>query len=484
MPKVSKPKTKTTDRKILYRTVTVKVLDGNKNEALDGETAKTLLGWVAEKEGENFETNFLLRDGEGRKVRCMNNTNNRPFSMSNCLTIRQDILRRKWKLNRENIIIGETGLILNGQHRLVGLVLACEEWSKDREKWADYWATTPTIETTMAFGGSEDDATVNTIDTAKPRSLADVIFRSPYFDGMPKRDRITTARITDYAVRLLWHRTGASLNAFGLRRTHSEALDFIERHPKLLEAVKHIFEENGSEHKISMYLSPGYAAGMLYLMGSGKSDETEYSKSSRPDESMLNWELWDAAQDFFVLLASGDKKFVPVDRALVSMHDSQCGASIAERTALIAKAWIAFSSGNSPTEARLALQYDVDDDMVHTLAETPVVGGIDRGDPTNEPAEPPPPTPKELEERKRIEDKKRENNKSAAKKKRGTKKPKAGDFKVGDHVWVEDAEDGGVWDGIIDLFYDAPTGQVAKISTSSGSVFDTPVTSLRSEEPQ
>jgi hypothetical protein len=369
---------KAEERDVVYPETTANVCCGE--TAITAEDAKELLGWeeVSEGGGTYIREVFALAKV---RVRCSNNVTNRPIYANVVQTLKQEILRKRWLLNGEPIIVGRTGLLLNGQHTLLALVLACLEWEADRERWAEYWPTAPTIDKTVVSGIDESDGTVNTMDTCKPRSLADVIYRSEYFATLSPGDRRSAARMADYAIRLLWHRTGAGLDAFAPRRTHAESLDFIARHPRLLDAVKHVHEEDGKEGRLSRYLSPGYAAGLLYLMGCSTTDSEAYRNASHPDESTLDWTKWTSACDFIVLLAAGGKETAAI-RSVMARSIEEGGLGNAERWSIVANAWLAHSNGDAITEESLQLEYLEDGDGNRRLAEHPSVGGIDLGDPS------------------------------------------------------------------------------------------------------
>ncbi len=209
------------------------------SSAITLQKAKDLLGWE-EEEGIPYKKDFLLKDFHGTKIRCFNNVTNRPLYKPNLENLKQEILRNRWQLNGEPIIVGKTGLILNGQHSLLSFIAAVQEWTKDKDKWP-LTTEEPTLDKLIVFGIDESDAVINTMDTCKPRSLADVIYRSEFFAGTNQAERNKLSKITDYAIKLIWDRTGVS-NAFGLRNTHSESLDFLQRHPKLIDCFKHIFQ--------------------------------------------------------------------------------------------------------------------------------------------------------------------------------------------------------------------------------------------------
>jgi hypothetical protein len=157
-------------RHVVYPEITVgKHIGPN---ALTAEQAKTLLLWETEEEygarrledepslqkddpKVTFGERYLLKDSSGQKVTCWNNSNNRPFSESWARAIAQDILNKMWRLNCETVIIGRTGQVLSGQHRLVGLVLAQQmRHGKNKDKWDTLWpdGEDPTLETLIAYG--------------------------------------------------------------------------------------------------------------------------------------------------------------------------------------------------------------------------------------------------------------------------------------------------------------------------------------------
>ena len=373
-PKASPP------REILYSQVTTAICQGK--SALTAEKAKELLGWH-----EAVGSEFLLTDFEEKKIYCNNNVKNRPFYLNAvCLPLVQEILRGKWQLNCENRIIGKTGLILNGQHTLVALVLAAQKWHLHQGQYSDIWPNEPTIDTLIAFGADESDNVVNTMDTCKPRSLEDVIYRSEYFINSTASRRRRASKVLAHAVKMLWHRTGAGLDAFAPRRTHAESLDFIGRHNKLLECVSHIMEENGDEGKIKKYLSPGYAAAFMYLMGTASTErcndnQTGYCDVSHPDETLLDFDHWDKASEFWVMLAAGHESMELVKAAFTqSMDDGSISVSV--RLAILAKAWNVWAEGAEDMEAMdLELVYAENEDGYKVLAECPTVGGVDCGNP-------------------------------------------------------------------------------------------------------
>jgi len=147
--------------KYVYPDVEVRVCVGN--EALTCAHAKQLLGWKTETRTVKFHDRYLFKDEENCKVQCSCNRKNRPFDDSWARSIAQDILNKRWKLNLETIIIGRDGQVLSGQHRLIGLILACQLWQK-HSYWSKVWNTEPSIETLVAFGADESEEATRTLD--------------------------------------------------------------------------------------------------------------------------------------------------------------------------------------------------------------------------------------------------------------------------------------------------------------------------------
>lgn len=373
------------------------------------ELAKKWLGWTVAKPEDKWGDDYLLRDLSGNKVRCTNNMRNRPLTMSSVAALMQEMLKGRWRLNGETIILGTDGTLLNGQHTLCALVLAEEERTigKRADHWQQYQPHPMTIEKVVVTGIATDDSTVNTMDVCKPRSLAEVIYRSEYFANVKPSQRKAISRATDYAVRLLWKRTGAFMDAFAPRRTHAESLDFIQRHPSLLKAVQHVVEED-DKGSISKFLTVGYSSAMLYLMAtSATADDSclQYQQQT-PTEATLSLELWDKACEFWVVFGAGGDSLRPLKYALGALYnDDTATASIGAKLALFAKAWNVWSLGDDLTDDALELHYVTDDDGLRTLAECPVVGGIDIGGDnlpatTEEDDDTALPTPEQIEQRK------------------------------------------------------------------------------------
>lgn len=376
------PKTAEKSGDVVYPEVRGTIRDVDHPDGpITSETAKALLGWeiITKGGGES-----LLTDYEGNLICCKNNMTNRPFGMGDCERLVQEILRKRWSgpsgngktVNGEIIIVGKTGTIISGQHRLIAIVLAVQSWAKDPSRYPQ-WETEPVLETFLALGIDESDEVVNTVDTGKGRSLADVIFRSEYFRDLNSSDRKTCARAAEHAVRLLWDRTGVE-NAYDIYRTHAEALAVLDNHRKLVDCIRHVTTEN-VENKIGKLLPIGNAAALMYLMMTSKTDPKRYYEADIRDESLLDFSEEEAAETFWVNVAQGTGRFKHLHDAYTDLMIAagESGLSQNERRALVVKAWLA---GEKLTRSSLELKYHIDkEDGTRRLEENPTVGGIDRG---------------------------------------------------------------------------------------------------------
>ena len=377
----TEPKTKEKNTEVVYPDVKGTIRDSEHPDgSITADVAKALLGWETVTKGGGES---LLTDHEGNSIRCTNNMTNRPFGMGDCERLVQEILRRRWSgpsgngktVNGEIVIVGKTGTIISGQHRLIAVVLAKQLWEKEKDKYD--WKTEPVLETFLALGIDESDEVVNTVDTGKGRSLADVIFRSEYFRDLGASDRKTCARAAEHAVRLLWDRTGVE-NAFDIYRTHAEALAVLDNHRRLIDCIRHVTTEN-VENKIGKLLPLGNAAALMYLMMTSKTDPKAYYEAEVRDESLLDFSEEDAASEFWVNVAQGQGRFKHLHDAYTDMMIAagDNGLSQNERRALVVKAWLA---GDKLTRSSLELVYHVDkEDGTKKLEENPTVGGIDKG---------------------------------------------------------------------------------------------------------
>lgn len=334
---------------------------------------KILLGWEEETDGgPKFGEDYTLLDRFNKKVRLKNNPINRPFYTSNAEGIVQELLTRHWQMNGETIIIGDKGNVLDGQHTGAALILANQDVRKDPDKWKHTWPEgNVTLDKIVVYGISEDDKVVNTINTGKARSLSDVIYRSPVFAKLPEPRRQLASRVLDYAVKRLWTRTGVQHSTVAPRRTHSEAMDFIERHKTLLQFVKHVLDEDQppprkkkkEEEKdapsstLGDYLPLGYAAAVLYLMAASATPYLDYYGSDPVGEKEVDWKHKKKALEFFSMLAR-DPKLQELREVLTEINDSPEGwGRVAEKDFAVVSAWNLFLAGKPITRKEITPQY-------------------------------------------------------------------------------------------------------------------------------
>ena len=325
-PSKKSPKKPTVpEREVIYQ-LEAKLCIGE--EALTCADAKMLLGWEEVKDGV-----FDLIDENKVKVRLTNNPRNRPYQHHLALAYLSEILNGHWQLNGENLIIGKTGVTISAQHRLVGLILACQRWAKAPKEYPR-WETEPRMETFMAFGVDETDKVINTVDTGRPRTLADALARSEYFQGMETGKRLRCAKYLAYAILTLLQRTGERMNALSPKIVpHADSIDFLTRHERLLKCVKHVFEEDASKeesNKIGQYVGLGTAAALMYLMASSSTaPDSRHHKAlangDSPTERMLNMDRYSRAEAFWTELAGGEAKLDPIKQKLARMTNNRQG---------------------------------------------------------------------------------------------------------------------------------------------------------------
>jgi hypothetical protein len=389
-PVTKKAKTPAADadgRPVVYPTLTAAVCRAADGTAMTADQAKALLGWQEESDQVKFGSDYLLTDETGVKVRCTNNDHNRPFNEMWARALAQDVLNKHFAPNGPNgetVIIGRHGSVLSAQHRLVGLVLAAQLWDADKAKgkWKANWPAEPTIDTFVAYGVDESEETTRTLDNVRPRTLEDVLFLSGLFGKMKGPDRRACAVAASNGVKELWARTGLKDNPYAPARTHSEAMEFVEKHPRFVKCVKHVVEENGGDAKnISRYVRLGNAAALMFLMASSKSDPAKWRKAPTPTEKMLDWSLWDAAEEFFTVLNS-DPALAAVRDAVGNLASSDTGegGTEAEKVATLILGFQLYAAGEKITPKGLALDYLPRDEYdVVRLASHPALGGIDLG---------------------------------------------------------------------------------------------------------
>jgi len=388
--KPEQPREVVQQRPIRYPEIRVNgVVIPEKNLRISVAKAKELLGWETEADYEarkkkadpkisdsacKFGDEFLLTDYEGNKVRCWHNAHNRPFTKSWAEAICQDILNHKWKLNCETIIISKTAVDLSGQHRLVGLVLAGQKWAgKTRDFWQKKWEEEPYILSLVVTGASEDQEVVNTLDNVRPRSLSDIFYTMDTFAGLAPDLKEESCNMTAQAIKFLWDRTNPSRDATSelVFKTQAAYLEFFDRHKRIAEFVKHIFNLNRRRElsKDPIQLNPGVCAGIAYLMATSSSDLEAYIQSDPPSEKVLEWANEEKALKFFEELSKNEPPLRPVRAGLKSLATrEEDGEEIQEKVpslpkiCLLSKAWGLYLNDQPITPEGVIPRYSYDED--------------------------------------------------------------------------------------------------------------------------
>lgn len=370
----SKPKAaKLQEPEVVYHKIEVKYHTAE--NPLTADMAKKYLGWTTT----GFDKNHSLLDLDGNKVWLNNNLKNRPVTRAQYETIKQDILHGRWVFNGDSMVVSKYGNTVQCQHRLIALVLADQTWQKQQGQYSKWWPTPPALTCIVVRGTEETPNVINTYDTGKPRTLADAIYQSHYFSDKDKIQRGNACRATDYAIRMLWHRTGADDNAFTPRRTMAESMNFLERHSRVLEMVNHVLEENDKQ-SLTRYLSPGYFSALAYLMAASDTErqndeKTGYIDVLTPDESNINFDRWDQAQQFICLIGQQNKKFEALKEIYGEWIDE--GVSLNMKLCCLIKTWSLWIAGEPITPDAIRPKTKTNGEGIKELIEHPSVGGID-----------------------------------------------------------------------------------------------------------
>jgi hypothetical protein len=343
------------------------------------------LGW------EEVESGGMFKDVTGKLIVCRNNTTNRPIYPAVLAKLTNTHLTRDWQLNGETIVIGKYGSILDGQHTLISLKLAeqiRQGLSPDHRNLSRVMATWPTqveVHKFVVFGIEEDRKVINTLNTGKPRTFVDVLYQSPYFAGYPQSARKKVCNVTNYAVRLLWERTGAKQDAFAPIRSHNEGCAFVEAHQRLLECVRFVCDIN-TKGDLDDFLTAGLASGLLYLLATSNSDGDLYHDSPTKSETAgsVDFGRMDKAQGFYTALKSPTDTSREVRYAIAATMNSRTGTGLGtkdERISILIKAWKKYVLGKKVERGDLNLRYYKDDHDLYHLDDYPTCGGIDLGAP-------------------------------------------------------------------------------------------------------
>lgn len=177
------------------------------------------------------------------------NSRNRPVSESTVERYAQEMRDSKWANNGQNLIFGQSGQLLNGQHRLK----ACVRSNK------------PFI-TSITWG--VEDSTFDTIDDGNSRSLSDVL----HIKGE------ANSRLLAAGTRFLWEYATGQIETKDLRRGKIATKGLLEatldKHPKMRSSVK--FYAMLKSRPGGLLIPAAMASGLHYLfslINESKADE-------------------------------------------------------------------------------------------------------------------------------------------------------------------------------------------------------------------
>lgn len=429
-------------------TVEVRTKDSKKGP-VSQEEMKEMLGWMEEREGDEWGQEYAFKDVNGKKVRLKHNDTNRPLRRTLALRYANDMLRGEWKVNGETMIRDRHGKFQSGQHRAIGFIFACQLHVKDRSKWKEYVGTKePVFEGIFVCGISEKKEIADTLDIGQKRSLGDVLFRNRTFGNVKEKEQQVLANALAGAARLVWLRTGGQTVSDAPHFPHSEALNFLKQHETIQEEVNYLITEEGGRgaegKRISRYVSIPYAAAFCYLMGTCKTNPEKFVEQGSP---ALDFKFRERARKFWALFAAGTgfekgDSILVLRETLVNLtksgsadRDLVCG--------LIASAWNHWVDGKKATAKELMPSRRKNDLGKMVIVDMPRVGGLDVAVvDTSVPNE-------EGEDKATVVEKKSTKGEPpiAAKKKKAVKKSDGPD--VGEWVWVT-SEDGDPWRGQIE----------------------------------
>jgi hypothetical protein len=201
------------------------------------------------------------------------NNVNRPISRETALRYAMDIKAGDWRLTGETIIIATDGELLNGQHRLKGVVEA----------------GTPMV--SVVVRGVERRAII-AMDSGKKRSLGDVL------SWLGEKNVFNLAS----AISMGWRWTNATMMVKRTTPTNDQCLDWLEQNPSIRVAVNEARKFNLTPFRIPIsagapfihrlkLIDPSASAEFLHSVykGAGLKDG---------DGSLLlrNWVLREAAK--------------------------------------------------------------------------------------------------------------------------------------------------------------------------------------------
>jgi hypothetical protein len=458
--------------------------------ALTIQQAKELIGWkvvgYAAKGNEKPEQTlmkFHLKDIHGNKVYLEHNDTNRPLRPGIYNRYMSDILRGKWHLNADsNIVFDDEGKLVNGQHRLIGFILAEEKRRKDPLHYAKYgWGGKDTksglrLECIVVRGVSSEQEVKDSFNQGQKQTGGDVIYQRDYFKEEVEAKRRKLSNVLAGATRLVWLRCTDKTVSDAPHFPFSEMIGFIEDHPKLVEYTRLMLELDGKSKSGAITkggtagggITLAYATGLCYMMAISGTDPEKWKEKG---VEALNFKMESKAKKFWEKFASPTNmgETDPVYNLLQMLPTVVAGSAQGrdELVGMVIKAFNAFADGVEVKSKDLAVRRMKDKKTgEEMLAEDPRLGGIDvEGRAAKV----------EAEDVQTVEET-REGS-------RAVKKPKKGDVTMGwaegDEAWVRMA-DGEHWFGTVEevIKHDDGTASAVLVDADSGRSYQENVASL------
>jgi hypothetical protein len=365
-------------------------------KAMTVETMMKLLGWTVvgvHKSGDkgtrpeyDHVGKFHLFDLHKNKILLANNSTNRPFRPGLARRYMLEILRQKWQLNGETMVFDWDKKAQSAQHRGAGFILATQALKKEPDRWGRYWGKGPiTMECIVVQGINPHSDVVDTIDQGQKRTFGDVIYRDSIFGGADVTDGVKRklSNILAGATRLVWLRQGGKSVSDAPQFPLSEGLDFIEQHPRIIEAVDEVWQLEGGMGqdggKISDRISIAYAAGLYYLMMTCGTDPDEYITMGPP---ALDFSMAKKAAEFWRSFAEGAELKandpILVVRDMVARMSASGGQDRDEILGMVIKAFNYWVDGHTADNKKIRIPKVIDKkSQKEVLGEDPRLGGID-----------------------------------------------------------------------------------------------------------
>lgn len=360
------------------------------------ETAKALLGWTPEppkdatgKKVVDFGNEFAIKH-DGIKVRFANNPTNRPWRKGISERYAYEIRNGNWYLNGDTIVFDDKNCLQQGQHRLVGLILAFGKWVSNGRKGKE-----PYIDVLLVSGISSKAEVIDSIDTGLTRNFGDVLFRRGHFNevkNVMEQKKLTAMLAT--AARLVWLRSNYKKVSDAPHFKPIEAVEFIKQHPNLIRSLQFVYDEDTVDDSledskvkgISYMVTLPYAAALHYLMATRGTPTEEY----RAGNADLDFSHQDKADNFWVLfkncvhylstnnLDNTHPVRVLVNKVLPKM-DQGTGSARDRLVISIVKAFLLFDADEEAKSVKDIEPRRTRDSKTKEwkLAEFPLLGGLD-----------------------------------------------------------------------------------------------------------